>query len=156
MARLCITALMLALLQACSPSRSTVSSSEGVPAVPPDLKIVLGDGGGIAGMWNGYTVIAPDSILRWKGSEPGLNPAPAGVLDRDTVLAWWQFIRDQRIMQKPSIRKTANYLQGISILTGESRVDFVWPLSAANDSTIAAMAAFRARCLRTIRRSLNP
>ncbi len=156
MARLCITALVLAVFQACSPSHSTMNSTEGIPAVPPDLKIILGDGGGLAGTWNGFTVIAPDSILRWKGSEPGVNPAPAGVLDRDTLLTWWQFIRDQRIMQKPSIRKTANYLQALSFLTGGTRVDFVWSPSADNDSTIAAMAAFRARCLRAIRQSLNP
>ena len=73
-------------------SSSEVSQSSTEHGVPPDFKMVLGEGGGMTGYWSGYTIVADGSIVEWNGPVAGSNERPAGTLQASETAAIWRDI----------------------------------------------------------------
>ena len=153
LSRAILVLLFLLLPIGCSPTSS--SSRVAPPSVPSDLRIVIGEGGGITGLWSGYSILAGDTLLTWKGQSMGENPTFAGRFPHDTVLALWETIRGLHLLDQASHSIHANYIQVLSISVGGSEHGFSWEPSFAEDSTVAVARGFRTRCLRAVHASLG-
>lgn len=57
--------------------------------VPPDFRMMLGQGGGVTGRWSGFTIDSDGSIVEWSGAVAGSNPHPAGTLTLEQAAAIW-------------------------------------------------------------------
>lgn len=149
-----ITLLLLSAQFGCAPM--SPSTHNGSPAIPADLQIVLGEGGGFSGLWTGYSIQASDTVFEWKGKSFGENPVFAGMLPHDSLSVLWQLARGLRLSERPSNVVHANYVEALKIFVNGSEHMFTWEPSMSPDSTTASTAAYRARCLSTIRNSLHP
>ena len=69
-------------------SPDTAESTQYDPA-PSDFKMMLGQGGGFAGRWTGFTIESDGSIVEWSGPVAGSNEHPAGTLGREGAAAIW-------------------------------------------------------------------
>jgi hypothetical protein len=88
----------LSLLAFCSRSddpaqKDLVQSQTSQAPLPSDLTITFGEGGGITGLWEGFTVRPDGAVLRWRGRAPDTDPEPAGHLPEGMRRALWAEIR---------------------------------------------------------------
>jgi hypothetical protein len=81
----------LALFSACAPA---TQNSNQAPAVPADLLIVFGSGGGVTGMWEGHTIQPDGAVLAWNGRVAEENPRPAGMLSAEQRTTLWKKINE--------------------------------------------------------------
>ena len=144
---------MLFLLQSlsCTSSRPEKTPATALDPVPGDLRIVIGEGGGIAGLMSGYTVDAAGDVFEWKGRAADQNLKRVGTLDPDTLEALWSAIRTSKLLEKESVTANANYIVMIAFTAEKSARSFEWPVAAKGDSTLAPIVKFRARCLEEVR-----
>ncbi len=91
----------LALLAACKstaqdpPEPGTVqdtSKADPAPDPPADFALMLGQGGGFAGLWEGYAIAPDGAVTAWKGYVAGDNAAPADTLTAAQRQALWERI----------------------------------------------------------------
>ena len=83
-------ALLLLILSSCSQTqKSPVNEAQ----VPSDFGIVFGEGGGFAGLWQGYTIKPDGTVLGWQGRVAEQNPRVIGKLSRAQQLALWQQVQ---------------------------------------------------------------
>jgi hypothetical protein len=80
--------LTLAFL-ACHPSRSTKSETSSLVSPPHDFRLVIGEGGGFAGQWVGYTIDSTGGILSWRGRTAEDDSKPSGRLGRNQIAELW-------------------------------------------------------------------
>ena len=62
-------------------------------AVPGDLRIIVGSGGGFTGRWDGYLIEADGQVWSWSGIGVPTDTTQAGVLPADSLAALWTEIR---------------------------------------------------------------
>lgn len=138
---------------ACSPSSesSRIDRSE----IPSSYKIVIGEGGGFAGLWTGYSILPGDTLLEWHGRTPEENAVFAGTLPTDTVAVLWHEIRSQQLLDHAPTAVQANFVQILSITLDGKDHDFGWLVSTDRDTTASQAREFRARCLKAIHESLG-
>ncbi len=138
---------------ACSPTSesSRIDRSE----IPSSYKIVIGEGGGFAGLWTGYSILPGDTLLEWRGRTPEENAVFAGMLPTDTVAVLWHEIRSQQLLEHAPTAVQANFVQTLSITLDGKEHEFGWLVSTDRDTTAAMAREFRARCLKTIHESLG-
>jgi hypothetical protein len=141
------------LTLSCTTSGTT--SEHARAPVPADLKITVGSGGGISGLWKGYSILASDSVLEWEGKSVGDNVRFAGRLSPDTLALWWDAIRDQRLLDRPSRTLAANFVQLISVSAGGTEHIFMWEPGIQADTTAMSAQVLRARCLNALQNSLG-
>jgi hypothetical protein len=152
-AHLVRTILLLFLLQflSCTSSRPEKTPATAHDPVPGDLRIVIGEGGGIAGLMSGYSVDAAGDVFEWKGRAADQNLNRVGALDPDTLEALWSAIKPSRLLERESVTANANYIVTIAITAEKSVRNFEWPVAAKEDSARAPIIRFRARCLEAVR-----
>jgi len=84
--------LPLLLVYACSPSRGA-GAGAAAGDLPPDLTILFGRTGGVAGQLQGHSIRADGSVLRWNGKAPEEHVQAEGQLARDQVAALWAHVQ---------------------------------------------------------------
>jgi hypothetical protein len=147
------TILMLLLLQfpSCTSSRPEKAPATALDPVPGDFRIVIGEGGGIAGLVSGYTVSAAGDVFEWKGRAAEQNLKRVGTLDPDTIKALWSAINASQFLARESVTANANFIVMIAVIAEKSTRNFEWSVAAKDDSTLAPIVKFRARCLEAVR-----
>ena len=147
------TILMVFLLHfiSCTSSRPEKTPAVAFDPPPGDLRIVIGGGGGIAGLMSGYTVVAAGDVFEWNGRAADQNLKRVGTLDPDTLEGLWTTINTTKLLQKESVTANANYIVMIAITAEKSTRSFEWPVAAKEDSALAPIMRFRARCLEAMR-----
>lgn len=140
---------MVFLLQfiSCTSSRPEKAPAAVFDLPPGDFRIVIGEGGGIAGLMSGFTLVAAGDVFEWNGRAADQNLKRLGTLDPDTLEALWTTIKTANLLQKESVTANANYVVMITITAEKSTRNFEWPVAAEEDSTLAPIMRFRARCL---------
>ena len=137
----------------CSPSSDSSRSDDS--ALPLNFKIEIAEGGGFTGMWNGFAILAGDSVLEWSGRPPEVHPMYAGQLSHDTTAALWRTIRDGHFMDIPPKANPGNYTRTLSITVGGPPHEFGWSPGTEADSVSSAILNFRTRCLQAIHQALG-
>jgi hypothetical protein len=83
--------LSLSVLPGCSSSsRSDMADAPQTEPVPTDFKLTLGQGGGFAGRWTGFTIDHDGTISEWSGPVAESNMHPAGTLSSQQLQAIWR------------------------------------------------------------------
>ncbi len=142
-----------ALQFACSSAAPTFHSQ--TPDIPAKFTIDVGEGGGFTGLWSGYSIVTGDTLLVWSGKSMGENPRYAGTLQHDTITALWSTISADHLIEKPSIDTSSNFTRTVVISANGAVHRFSWIPTSTPDTAIAAVSAFRDRCLRAIHQALN-
>jgi len=99
----CLAALVL-FAGGSAPGCRSASQAPADAADPPpaDFAFTLGEGGGFAGRWDGYTVQADGTVLAWSGSMAGENPQPAGHLTAEQRTALWRQVTAAEYFEQDS------------------------------------------------------
>ncbi len=64
--------------------------------IPEDFRIVFGNGGGFAGLWEGFTVESNGQVLRWLGRYAEDKAQPAGSLGTAQVAELWMCLENHQ------------------------------------------------------------
>ncbi|MCK4306419.1 MAG: hypothetical protein KAY24_19410 [Candidatus Eisenbacteria sp.] len=97
----------LPILASCSRSEQRNSSQTGksrssAGALPTDLTIVFGEGGGFTGLWEGYTIQPDGNVLHWRGPVAEQDPQQVGRLSETDRRDLWAKIRQQDFFAQES------------------------------------------------------
>ena len=79
-------------------SASSGTATGTLSSLPADFSCRVGFGGGITGLWSGYTLEADGTVLSWEGRIAGLDPQPAGQIPTEAVQRLWQLVQDRQFM----------------------------------------------------------
>jgi hypothetical protein len=79
-------------LLSCQFSEATKPHLLSETSPPSDFQLVIGEGGGFVGRWNGYIVDSTGTVFSWSGVTPGQNAKQTMVLARPQFDKLWQTI----------------------------------------------------------------
>lgn len=71
-------------------------------SLPDSLSVIFGQGGGFAGLWNGYTVQPDGLVLKWQGYVAENNAQAYGRLDTAGMQTLWHALSEADIMHAES------------------------------------------------------
>ena len=86
-----VGAILLFQLGACSSAKNT---PDPLVDVPENFRVVFGQGGGFAGLWEGFTVQPDGSVLEWQGRYQEDGAKPSGQLDAEQIGLLWQCVEE--------------------------------------------------------------
>lgn len=119
-------------VQSCLHTRSNTSMKEDIP---PDFNVVFGEGGGITGRWQGFTVDTNGIVLRWEGRVAGENPKAAGSLSRDEVASIWK--RSTEVRQLAAgVSQKGDLTYFIQLTSDGSKKEHTWIEDGSSSSKI--------------------
>jgi hypothetical protein len=87
------TALLLA---SCQSSETTKTDLYSQTSAPSDFQLVIGEGGGFTGQWNGFVVDSTGAVSSWRGTTPEQNVKRIAKLARQQYEKLWQMIINAR------------------------------------------------------------
>lgn len=118
------------------------------------LRIVFGEGGGIAGSWEGHTIMGDGSVYRWKGRGAGENAQLSGQLSADTMCALW----DSAISLRGAAPNdsSGSLVRLLSIAAADTSKRYTWRPKLGGESRIEDFELFYDRCLDVLRSSNIP
>ena len=87
------TALLIA---SCGSSESTRPDLYSLTSTPSDFQLVIGEGGGFTGQWNGHIVDSAGTVSSWRGTAPEQNVKRTAKLARKQLDKLWQSIANAR------------------------------------------------------------
>lgn len=115
----CVASLLFVFgLTGCT--NSSVQTETVIVPIPADFRVVLGQGGGFAGLWSGYTILADGSVQAWSGPVQNENPEVIGMLPGDRMRALWRQILEADYFNQDS-QETGNMTAFMEI-TADSTV----------------------------------
>ncbi len=89
---------LLCFLTSCHSKDSTRTDESSVP-LPHDFRIVIGEGGGFTGLWNGHTVDSTGTVFTWRGAMAEENAKKTGTLSQRRLNELWQSINRERFFE---------------------------------------------------------
>lgn len=118
------------------------------------LHIVLGEGGGFAGTWDGYTITGSGVVSRWSGKRARQGEVEIGTLDADTMCALWDAAKS---VTAPPIRDSVGSLvRFLSLMVQDSTREYAWSPRIGQSTSRTSYQEFYDRCMAAIQRSLTP
>jgi len=87
------TALLIASCQSSETAKPDLYSQTSAPS---DFQLVIGEGGGFTGQWNGYIVDSTGTVSSWRGTSPEQNVKRTAKLARKQLDKLWQSITNAR------------------------------------------------------------
>ena len=94
---LCIVSVLTIL--SCQSSDMTKSDIHSLTSAPSDFQLVIGEGGGFTGQWNGYVVDSTGTVSSWHGTSPEQNVERSTKLARPLFIRLWQTITNARFFE---------------------------------------------------------
>lgn len=147
---LCTLVFLVGACSACDPD--TIGQKE--KDKPAQLRIVIGEGGGFAGSWQGYTIRGEGTVFAWNGKGARENERPIGRLSSDTLCALWDAVQDLESIQPTN--SAGSLTQFIEITVQDSSKTYSWQPRPGASRTKAAYQRLHERCATAIRTSLIP
>lgn len=118
------------------------------------FRIVLGEGGGIAGTWEGYTISGSGAVFAWKGRLAGENEREVGRLPADTMCALWEAV--QKLKTVPSVKSSGSLVRYLQVAIQETSREYSWKPMIGMNLSKTQYQEFHDRCIAAIRDSLVP
>ncbi len=91
---------------------------------PAEFSIVLGEGGGFAGTWQGYTITGNGVVFSWSGRGARENEQEIGLLAPDTLCALWDAV--QPLSAVPSVDSSGSLVQFLTVAIQDSTRTYSW------------------------------
>ena len=135
----------------CKSSKKTAQeielpSVQSMVALPQQLKIVCGQGGGFTGSWQGFTINGDGQVLSWNGQQAEANPEPAGELASDSLQILWHQL-DAMDFMNIEMEEYANLTAIIEVQTEEGTNRVSWlPKLAGLEPLETPIDSFYVRC----------
>jgi hypothetical protein len=79
-------------LISCQSTETTKSDPKASATIPSDFQLVMGEGGGFSGQWNGYVVDSTGTVSTWRGISHDQNVKRSTKLARKQFEKLWQVI----------------------------------------------------------------
>jgi hypothetical protein len=117
------------------------------------LHIVVGEGGGIAGRWEGHTIMGDGSVYHWKGRGAGESPQLFGRLPADTMCALWDAAISLRSPAPGD--STGSLVQMLTVTAADSTKRYAWRPNLGVGSRHEDFEVFYDRCLSALRNSTS-
>jgi len=146
---LCVVAIVPV---ACTPGDQdfTGQTAEGKKAM---MRIVLGEGGGITGTWEGYTITGDGAVYAWKGGGARENELEIGLLPADTVGVFWDVMKE--LSTVPPVVSSGSLVRFLSVTMQDSTLTYSWKPQLGTKTTKAAYQELFDRCNAAIGRSMK-
>jgi hypothetical protein len=80
----------------CQSSEAAKPDPYSQPSVPSDFQLVIEEGGGFTGQWNGYIVDSIGIVSSWRGTSPEQNVKRTAKLAHQQLDKLWQTIANAR------------------------------------------------------------
>lgn len=109
-------------------------SNDPTGTVPADFELVFGSGGGITGLWQGFTLQADGRLLRWNGPMAGANETVAGSVSMDDRRALWNEIEAAKFFEETKDER-GNMTRRISVTANEKTHHVYWPMVVGTQET---------------------
>lgn len=127
-------------------SKTNKQSTENGQEVPADLRIQFGEGGGFAGMWQGYTIEADGTVLSWQGRAVGEKSEVIGKISKDELQALWREVQSANFFSQ-SLSETGNMTAIFRVTANDEQHEVSWAATGAQAQPQAAsMQQLQARC----------
>jgi len=124
---MCAVLLALLVTLGCAGSGRQTES----PMGSTGYELRFGEGGGITGLWTGYTVEADGRLTRWEGRSAGANPEAVGTVDAASRAAFWSAVTEGGILDADR-DESGNLTRMITVVeSGEDPHTVKWALGAS-------------------------
>jgi hypothetical protein len=140
---LCIFSVLAIL--ACHSYDSSRSDSRSDISVPTDLHLVIGEGGGFTGEWNGYTVDSSGSVFSWRGTKAEEHSQRASKLTATQFRELWNSIADGYFFEIDS-SGTGNMTQFMTVSANGKVHRVSWAKSSATASDLTPVQRIYNTC----------
>jgi hypothetical protein len=84
------------LFAACQSSETSKPDVYSQTSAPRDFHLMIGEGGGFTGQWNGFVVDSTGTVSSWRGTTPEQNVKRTTKLARPQFEKLWQMILNAR------------------------------------------------------------
>jgi hypothetical protein len=91
------------LFVSCQSSETTKPDFYTQTSAPSDFQLMIGEGGGFTGQWNGYVVDSTGTVSTWRGSSPDQNVKRTVKLARQQFDRLWRTIANARFFDIDTI-----------------------------------------------------
>jgi hypothetical protein len=118
------------------------------------LRIVLGEGGGFAGKWEGYTIYGDGVVHAWSGQGARENEREVGRLDVDTMWVIWEAVKG--LEQVPGVDSTGSLVRFFNVTVQDTTREYSWRPRMGASVTKTAYEKIHARCITAIQNSMKP
>jgi hypothetical protein len=102
----------------------------GSPGASSGYVLRFGEGGGITGLWSGYTIEADGRLLHWAGRSEGANAEEVGRIDAASRAAFWSTIVEGGVLDLES-QETGNLTRTITVIEDDAPHTVRWALGPA-------------------------
>lgn len=118
------------------------------------LRILLGEGGGFAGTWDGYTITGSGTVYRWSGKGARENEAEIGTLDADTMCTLWD--EAKLLKTVPPADSAGSLVRFLSVTAQDTTREYTWRPQLGQRLSRTLYQRFYDHCLTVIQQSLMP
>lgn len=101
--------------------------------LPEKLEIQFGAGGGMTGMWTGYSIQRNGVVEKWQGRTAGSNPTEVGKLSEEELQNLWNALQADSIYAQ-STSEAGNMTSFIHIKSDDNEHSIRWPQGANAES----------------------
>lgn len=114
--------------------------------IPADFVVMLGEGGGFTGQWQGVTIGNHGEISRWQGATPGENAKPFARMAAADVEKIWQAIKAGNLMNLELVA-SGNLTRFVQITAGNKNHPISWAVVSRSTGNTAIAEKFYNDCL---------
>jgi hypothetical protein len=117
--------------------------------------MIVGEGGGFSGRWNGYAIQDGDSVYAWRGSGPGENMRFIGRLSTDSIRILWNEVASTHLLDSSSVAVNANYSRILTIRASGNERSFICSVDKNVDGVCDLASRIEARAVSMIIQSFH-
>ena len=152
MKKVLLMCILAALPVACAPCAldSTARTEQEKKGV---FCIVLGEGGGIRGTWEGHTITGDGVVRSWDGRGARENEQEAGRLPSDTMCALWDAAK--ALVATPPADSTGSLVRYLSVTVKDSTRKYTWRPRLGVGLPAPSYQEFYDRCSAAIHTSMT-
>jgi len=136
----------------CQSSETTKPDLYSQTSAPSDFQLVIGEGGGFTGQWNGYIVDSAGTVSTWRGISPDQNVKRTAKLARKQFDKLWQVIANARFFEIDTTG-TGNMTVALQVTANETVHRTSWAKPSGIRSPLAPVQVLYDSCRAIVSRA---
>ncbi len=94
-------------------------------SIPHDFRLLLSEGGGVTGRWQGFLIHADGQVFRWQGGLARADSQQVGRLKPEQLRSLWQQIQSRQLLSA-ELLSPGNMSQKIEITANGKTHRLIW------------------------------